>query len=303
MRRPYIDVGAPRNRLKSFALDLSHLTAVVLVANCIPPVTATLNVYEPGAAGYPQRLSALGLAHTLHVRGALCGGPSIAIVGARAATGPGMQRAHAIAKHLAERGVHVVSGGALGIDGAAHRGALAGKGTTTVVLGSGVDIAYPSRHAQLFEEVVAQGGALVSQFPIGMAPRASMFTQRNTLISALADAVIVVEADLKSGSLSTARAARRQGRIVAAWPGTPGCTRLLATGAAIVESAEDAFALAAGTPRQIEHASLDANATAVRDAIAAGAHGIDSIVRHTGLPVRAVLRALPQLELSSARLS
>jgi DNA processing protein len=303
VRRPYIDVGRLRNRLKSLGLDLSHLTAVVLVANCIPLVTTAVKVLEPGAEGYPQRLTALGVARRLHVRGALCEGPAIAIVGARAASGAGIQRAHTIAKHLAERGVHVVSGGALGIDGAAHRGALAGGGSTIVVLGSGVDIAYPSRHAQLFEEVVARGGALVSQFPIGMAPRASSFTQRNTLISALADAVIVVEADLKSGSLSTAHAARRQRRSVAACPGTPGCARLLATGAAIVESAEDAFALAAGTPRRIELRSLDQDATAVRDALAAGATGIDSIVRHTGLPVRAVLRVLPQLELSSARLS
>ncbi len=272
------------------------------MANCCPLVIADLQVFEPGVEGYPRRLLALGLSRTLHVRGALCAGPTIAIVGARAATGDGMLRAHAIARHLAERGVHVVSGGALGIDGAAHRGALAGGGATTVVLGSGVDIAYPSRHAQLFEEVVLRGGALVSQFPIGMTPRASTFTQRNTLISALADAVIVVEADLKSGSLSTAQAARRQGRVVAAWPGTPGCARLLATGAAVVENADDALALAAGTPRHPTLAALDEIATAVRDAIAAGASGIDAIVRHTGLPVRAVLRALPQLELSSARM-
>jgi DNA processing protein len=211
-----------------------------------------------------------------------------------------MERAHAIARHLAERGAQVISGGAVGIDGAAHRGALAGGGCTIVVLGSGVDIAYPSRHGQLFDEVVARGGALVSMFPMGMQPRRGTFTQRNPLIAALAEVVIVVEADLKSGSLSTAHAARKHGRPVGAWPGSPGCSRLLATGAALVEGGEDAANLLAGRPRMPAPVVLDETAAAVRDAIAAGASGVDAIVRMTGLPVRAVLRALPQLE-SSAR--
>ncbi len=212
-----------------------------------------------------------------------------------------MKRAHAIARHLARHGVHVVSGGALGVDGAAHRGALDGGGTTTVVLGTGVDVMYPARHAPLFREVLDKGGALVSMFPDGCGPRRHTFTKRNELIAALADVVIVVEADVRSGSLSTARAAERHGRIVAAWPGSAGCDRLLASGASLVESEGDALLAAMGTPRERPPVPLDPIAMAVRAAIDDGCTSIDDIVRTTGLAVRAVLRALPLIEQTSAR--
>lgn len=245
----------------------------------------------------PNRLQVVGWRQPVYLRGAaLPESPAVAIVGARAASGIGMERAHRIARHLASRGVHVVSGGALGIDGAAHRGALAAGGRTTVVLGGGVDVAYPRRHAPLFREVLAHGGSLVGLWPDGMQPRPGTFRQRNPLIAALADAVIVVEADVASGSLSTARAARALGRVVAAWPGSRGCERLLAGGAAIVEDEADAERVL-GQPRHREPASqVDPIAVAVRDAITAGATGVDAIVRHTGLTVRAVLRALPGLD-------
>jgi DNA processing protein len=203
-----------------------------------------------------------------------------------------MDRAHALATHLAAAGVRVVSGGALGIDGAAHRGALA----STVVLGSGIDVLYPARHAQLFHQVVASGGALVSMFPAGTTPRRGTFVRRNALISALADAVIVVEADVRSGSLITAQVAREQGRVVAAYPGSPGTQALLAAGAALVESGDDVLALLEGRVRAKAPAIVDDDATRVQCALAAGVRGIDEIVRHTGLSVRTVLRALPQLE-------
>jgi DNA processing protein len=207
-----------------------------------------------------------------------------------------MARAHAIGKHLAAAGVHVVSGGALGIDGAAHRGALAGGGTTTVVLGSGVDVMYPARHAGLFQQILAQGGALVSLLPDGTQPRRGTFTQRNPLISALADVVVIVEAAVQSGSLSTARAAATQGRLVAAWPGSRGTDRLLAAGAALVEAPEDVTAALAGAPRYPAPVALDPIASRVREAITSGARDIDSIIRATGLSVRDVLRALPSIE-------
>lgn len=207
-----------------------------------------------------------------------------------------MDRAHALAGHLASRGVQIVSGGALGVDGAAHRGALAGRGTTTVVLGSGVDVLYPVRHAPLFCEIVARGGTLASMFPEGTQPRRALFPQRNKLIAALADVVIVVEADVRSGSLSTAAAGRRFGRVVAAWPGSRGCERLLQAGAAIVETESDAELALAGTPRHRAPVVVDPIAQQVRDAIGNGAVGIDEIVRRTGLTVRVVLRALPMIE-------
>lgn len=259
------------------------------MANCCPLVTTLI-------APLPRRLQLLGWSRPVYVRGSLNDGAAVAVVGARAATATGMARAHALGKHLAAAGVHVVSGGALGIDGAVHRGALAGGGTTTVVLGSGVDVAYPARHAGLFQQILAQGGALVSLLPAGMKPRRGTFTQRNPLISALADVVVVVEADIQSGSLSTAHAATRQGRLVAAWPGSRGTDRLLASGAALVEAPEDVTAALAGEPRYPAPAALDPIASRVRAAIASGARDIDSIIRATGLSVRDVLRALPSIE-------
>ena len=270
-------------------------------------MTTETQVLRPGDADYPQRLSLLGCTLELHVRGNLAvvrdGAAAVAIVGARAANRSSMDRAHAIAKHLANRGAHVVSGGALGVDGAAHRGVLAseGAGQTIVVLGSGVDVAYPSRHAQLFEDIVARGGLLVSMVPLGIQPRRGTFLQRNELIAALADTVIVVEAELKSGSLATAGHARNLGRPIGATPESPGCKRLVASGAALVEDGEDVVRILEGNARYPAPANLDEDALRVREALVQGAKGIDAIVRITGLSVRAVLRALPQLE-SSARM-
>ena len=285
--------GRSPKPLKSHAGRRSHLTELAQVANCIPPVTIAVLT----ADALPDRLTAVGWTGELHVRGVLAADrPTVAIVGARAATTVAMRRAHALAKHLAGRGVHVVSGGALGIDGAAHRGALAGGGATTVVLGSGVDVLYPERHAPLFEQVVAGGGAIVSMFPTGTLPRRWTFLRRNELIAALADAVLVIEADVRSGSLSTARAATKLGRVVAAWPGSRGCERLLARGAGVIESGEDAELALAGTQRPRPPITLDPVAAQVRDAIASGAVGVDAIVKHTGLAVRAVLRVLPLIQ-------
>jgi DNA processing protein len=220
----------------------------------------------------------------------------VAIVGARAASQAAMERAHGLARHLAARGVHVVSGGALGVDGAAHRGALAGGGTTTVVLGSGLDVLYPVRHAPLFGDVLARGGTLAGLLRDGTPPHPGQFPRRNQLIAALAEVVIVVEADVRSGSLSTAAAGTKLGKIVAAWPGSRGCDRLLAAGAAIIENESDAELALAGLPRHQAPGAIDPIAIQVRDAIANGAVGIDEIVRRTGLAVRVVLRALPMIE-------
>ena len=265
------------------------------MANCFPPVTASIAVVRPDLPGYPGRLAALGWQPTLYSRGALPPEASavttIAIVGARAASSQAMRRAEQLASELAGRGRHIVSGGALGIDGAAHRGALA----STVVLGCGVDVAYPKRHAALFERILAHGGGLLAMLPPGTQPRAGTFVARNPLIAALADAVVVVEADVKSGSLSTAAAGTRLGRIVCAWPGSPGCDRLIARGAGIVESTGDLEAALAGAPRRPQ-LSTDPLAVQLRAAIAAGARTVDALVHATGLPVRTVLRTLATME-------
>ncbi|MDX2086635.1 MAG: DNA-protecting protein DprA [Kofleriaceae bacterium] len=272
-----------------------HLTGPRQVANCFPPVsTSVLN-----SGTFPRRLSALGWKPQVYVRGTQLGdGPAVAIVGARAATQAAMEQAHQLARHLATCGVHIVSGGALGIDGAAHRGALAGGGTTTVVLGSGVDVLYPQRHAELFCEVLARGGSLVSMRPEGAQPLPGAFVARNRLIAALVDAVLVVEADVQSGSLSTAKAALDLGRHLGACPGSPGTDRLIAAGAGIVEDTRDVERLARGELRHEEPEPLDPTEASVRDAMLAGATSVDAIVHHTGLAVRAVLRALPRLQSS-----
>jgi DNA processing protein len=292
---PYIRRGSQALRAKQLKLfdPLStDLTAVVWVANCFPLVTTRLAPDQ-----LPKRLQALGWKRSVYLRGAaLREVPAIAIVGARAASRDAMDRAHVLARHLAQRGVEVVSGGALGVDGAAHRGALAGDGVTTVVLGGGVDVLYPVRHAPLFREVLARGGTLAGLQPDGTAPLPQMFPQRNELIAALADVVIVVEADLYSGSLSTASAARRFGRIVAACPGSRGCERLLVGGAAVIEHEADAELALAGTPRQRTLHAIDPIAQQVQRALASGAANVDEIVRRTGLTVRAVMRALPMIE-------
>ncbi|HEY3801441.1 MAG TPA: DNA-processing protein DprA [Kofleriaceae bacterium] len=258
-------------------------------------MTTSSVLLSPQTPDYPERLRALGFARPVYVRGTLSAGRAVAIVGARAASRLGMDRAHAAARHLAERGVHVVSGGALGIDGAAHRGAVAGaRASTTVVLGTGADVAYPARHAGLFDQILASGGALASLLPDGSGPRPGTFPQRNPLIAALADVVVVVEAELKSGSLSTARAARGFGKPVVAYPGSPGCDRLLASGAAIAVGPDDVLAALEGTPRMPR--VLAPELQRIREAAASGARGVDAIAAATGLPVRAVLRALPLIE-------
>jgi len=133
----------------------------------------------------------------------------VAIVGARAASGHAAAAARALAADLAGCGYAVVSGGAIGIDAAAHRGALDAGGETVAVMATGLDIAYPARNRPLFGEIVATGrGALLSPFPLGVPPRRYRFVRRNRIIAGLADAVVVVEAGLASGSLYTAAATR-----------------------------------------------------------------------------------------------
>lgn len=170
--------------------------------------------------------------------------PTIAIVGSRNASRSGIDQATRFAATLAAGGFAVTSGLALGIDGAAHRGALS-RGITIAVVGTGIDRVYPSRHRRLAEEIVAGNGAIVSEFPPGTPPVASNFPRRNRIISGLSAGVLVVEAALKSGSLITARQAMEQGREVYAIPGSinnplaRGCHQLLREGASLVETTRD----------------------------------------------------------------
>ncbi|WP_267244597.1 DNA-processing protein DprA [Streptomyces sp. PR69] len=178
----------------------------------------------PGDAEWPTQLDDLGDARPLGlwVRGrpdlrkwALC---SVAVVGARACTPYGAHLAASLGSGLAERGWVVVSGAAFGIDGAAHRGALAAGGATVAVLACGVDVVYPRGHAQLIRRVAEQG-LVIGELPPGDHPTPSRFILRNRVIAALTRGTVVVEAEYRSGSLVTARAAQRLGRHTMGVPG------------------------------------------------------------------------------------
>lgn len=163
----------------------------------------------------------------------------VTVVGSRAATELGQRRAHELARALGQQGAIVISGGALGIDAAAHHGALAGNGTSWAVLGSGLDSLYPRRNLPLFAQLL-QRGLLVSPFPCSAPPRAQHFPKRNQVMAALCDAVVVIEAGLSSGTRYTADAAARLGRPVFCFPGSPGTLALLQGGARAVLSVSDA---------------------------------------------------------------
>jgi len=169
----------------------------------------------------------------------------IAIVGARAASDIGRRMAQRLGLELAAKGFTVVSGLARGIDGEAHQGALDAHGKTLAVLGCGVDVIYPPEHRKLADAIIAGGGALISELPIGSQPLAENFPTRNRILSGLCLGVVIVEAAEKSGSLITARMALEQDRQVFAVPGSPltgktrGSNRLLKEGAKLVECVED----------------------------------------------------------------
>ena len=169
---------------------------------------------------------------------------SLAIVGSRNPTPQGESNARQFAKAFAEAGICVVSGLALGIDGAAHAGALLGGGQTIAVVGTGLDRVYPKKHLELAHRI-AQQGLLISEFPLGTPPLMANFPRRNRIISGLTRGTLVVEAALKSGSLITARLAAEQGKEVFAIPGSihspqsRGCHALIKQGAKLVELAQD----------------------------------------------------------------
>ncbi len=191
---------------------------------------------------WPAELPRQGV---LRVRGRLPVGARLAVVGARRADGYGRELAGRVAAVAASRGVAVVSGGALGVDAAAHRAAIAAGGTTVVVLGSGLAHPSPRQHARLFDEAAARG-AVVSPFPTRQPPDKWTFPKRNAWIAGLSAAVVVVQAGTTSGALHTANAARRLGRPVWAAPGPvdsplhAGCHALIRSGAALLAS-DDAW--------------------------------------------------------------
>lgn len=212
----------------------------------------------PGAGVYPALLETIeDPPQRLWVRGALSDNPAVAVVGTRRATRYGLELARQMGGAVARAGWTVVSGLARGVDGAAHRGTLDAGGRGIAVLGSGIDVWYPPEHAGLGEELIAGGGAVISEYPPGTRPDAWRFPRRNRIISGLSRAVVVVEAADKGGALITARLAAEQGREVFAVPGdvnrrtSVGTNLLIRDGAVPVLGAADlieALSLVLGPP-------------------------------------------------------
>ncbi len=203
----------------------------------------------------------------LYVRGdhIVLGRPQIAIAGSRNPTAAGCENAHAFATALSNAGLVVTSGLALGIDACAHRAALAVHGPTIAVAGTGLDRVYPSQHRGLAHKI-ARRGALVSELPLGSAPRRENFPRRNRIISGMSLGVLVVEAALQSGSLITARLGAEQGREIFAIPGSihspvaRGCHALIRQGAKLVESATDVLEELGALVRSVSDATAQAGA-------------------------------------------
>ncbi|TME59058.1 MAG: DNA-protecting protein DprA [Chloroflexi bacterium] len=243
-------------------------------------------------------------------------GPRVAIVGSRRPSPYGEAVAEQLAADLARAGVIVVSGLALGCDAAAHRGALTAGGVTVAVMGTGIDIIYPAAHLRLAEEIVAGGGALVSQFPKGALPRRQNFPARNVTMAALSDAVVVVEAIQGSGALITAEAALDLHKEVMAVPGSifspqsVGTHNLIRDGAALVQNARDVLA-ALGAGGEVLDDPLAApqrlgfGLSRERDGILLHLSDVLSVsaaelARKLDLPVAEVLGRLTSLELDGA---
>ncbi len=232
----------------------------------------------------------------LWVRGRLpdAARPALAIVGARAASRAGCRRTQEWAAMAARRGFTIVSGGALGIDAAAHEGALEAGAPTFAVLGCGVDVVYPDRHAALFTAIAATGG-LLSEFSPGTPPRGKQFPSRNRIVAALAEAVLVVEAREASGALVTARLAMEIGRPLYAVPGSAGTDRLLASGKAReVRDAAELLAALAGEPPVARLVPEELRSLIA--ALAGGATAVE-VARRLALPIPAALALLSEAEL------
>lgn len=280
----------------------------------------TSTILSPGDPAYPVALADLpeARAHkplpTLYTRGALPDASGVAVVGTRDASPRALAFARELAGDLARAGVAVWSGGAIGVDAAAHEGALDAGGVTVVIAGGGLDRPYPREHVPLFDRVVASGGALVARVPDREPPRPARFLQRNELLAALTAATVLVEAGFASGARSTAAAARRLARPLCVVPHAPweprgaGCALELARGARAITCAGDVLA-AIGRPAprrrraRVRGATLPlfapegAEQAAVYAALGDAPTHIDEVCERAGLPLPGVVGPLLTLTL------
>lgn len=264
-----------------------------------------------GENGWPARLATLPDApERLRVRGEL--GPAaerrVAIVGSRQADPYGVETAFAMARDLALAGVCVVSGGAEGIDAAAHRGALEAGGRTIAVLGTGVDLAYPAANRALFHRILGSGGALISEYEDGTPAAKWTFPRRNRIVSGMSEAVVVVRAGERSGALITAAWAQRQGVPVLAVPGdvreegSAGPIALLRRGAKVAANARDvleAIGMAGQLSLKVDEPGrqLEGDEAALFEALGRVPRHADEVARAAGVSPAVALSALLLLEL------
>jgi len=269
---------------------------------------------------YPVLLSQLESPPPLlyiHGQSSILSEPLLAMVGSRNPSASGVRTATDFARHLSAAGLVISSGLALGIDAACHQGALDAGMPTVAVMGTGLDRVYPARHRDLARQIAEQG-ALVSEFPVGTAPRAENFPRRNRIISGMSLGTLVVEAAIRSGSLITARYAGDQGREVFAIPGSihnplaRGCHHLIRQGAKLVETAQDVMdelGMLADSCYQADPATLDTEAAdkplkldpdyqQLIDFIGFDSTSIDQLVCSSGLTPAEVSSMLLQLEMS-----
>ncbi len=263
---------------------------------------------RPGDGSYPAALERIAeRPEEMRLRGSL-GSPRarVAIVGARSTDEYGSDLARSIAAGLARAGVSIVSGGARGVDGAAHEGALEAGGHTVAVLGTGVDVVFPAEHRDLFERILASGGALLSEQADGTRGWKGNFPRRNRIVSGLSDAVVVVRAGERSGALITADWARSQGVPLFAVPGdvrdplSAGPLSLLRRGATVAASAEDVLAalgIESPAAAQLELPALSPGASALLAALGRKPRHADEVARAAGLATGAALAGLLALEI------
>jgi DNA processing protein len=264
------------------------------------------HVVTLGDAAYPPALlNAADPPLLLYVQGQVdaLAGEAIAIVGSRNATAQGVDNAREFARHFSDAGLTVVSGLALGIDAAAHRGALTGATPTLAVVATGIDRVYPSRHRDLAHRI-AERGAVVTEFCPGMPALRENFPQRNRIIAGLARGTLVVEAAMQSGSLITARLAAEAGREVFAIPGSihspqsRGCHWLIKQGAKLVESAADVLdELKPLAARQAPASSCSTSTDPLLEALGHDPVTLDALSARTGEALPALAARLLELEL------
>lgn len=235
--------------------------------------------------------------------------PTVAIVGTRKPTAYGREVTHKLAYELAKRGVVIVSGLALGVDGIAHRAALEAGGTTLAVLGNGLPTIYPASHRQLAADIIKQGGAVLSEYPEDKPALSHQFLERNRIVAGLADAIIITEAAARSGTLNTAAHAIEQGKDVFVVPGnitspmSLGCNSLLKQGARPITSADDVLEIIAPDllkPQQSLALGSNDNETAIIKLIQSGVRDGDDIQAQLNISATDLSVALTMLEINGA---